>query len=168
MTAAVMAAGIATPSQALTVLCLEDSSIGFNWTEEEWTPSKYPPESYIVKKLEASDPLGSACFDLMAHIGRSATPVKSEYSGSSSTSCYARYGVGSEPTMLDVEMCTEMWTDDGSLNAVYCQEGILAKFNFSPNGEFVIDRTFAVPRLSQKPERDSLVLAVGKCSVIEP
>jgi hypothetical protein len=37
-----------------------------------------------------------------------------------------------------------------------------------PSGEFVATRTYSIPRWGDRPERDSLVLSVGACSIIEP
>lgn len=152
-----------------TSLCIEESSTGFNWRQGHWVEATFSGHQYLVREIERAEEVGESCFERIAREARSLEPINNGFNTWSS-GCYAIYDVGTEPGRFDVLMCDERWSDNGSVDFVGCEHGGFQQFKMNVPGEFVSYRTYAAPESDPKDdaERDSLVLSVGKCSVISP
>lgn len=163
--AAVLA--FAQPALAATSLCVEEQSSGYVWRDGTWLPATYSHDSYIVKPIMPDDPLGYGCHNRIKANGH---PTEADPGAvfMQVYGCYTAYLVGDAPSEFDVSMCMQYW-HSGVLTVISCASEGAARYEFEPNGEFLYHRTYAV-RVSRttNAERDSLVLSVGKCSVIEP
>lgn len=140
------------PTLAATSLCVEDAATGFNWENGKWVQSNFFTASYIIRPIAKSETIGRYCREAIAE------------SSDKRQACYARYEVGETPGSSDVTQCTEFPLNGTETNFVRCDKAY-APYNFEPSGEFTLTRINA-PRADDY--RDSLAIAVGKCSVVAP
>lgn len=152
---------LASPAEAFTSICVDDGSTGFSWRHGKWEQMNFFTEQHIVKRIAEDDPLASMCIANMATQNRSGNRLD----GKRSSGCYAIYDVGTEPIMFDVTLCWETWGDK-AITQVNCSEGGLVRYTLEPSGEFIATRTYSAPDSAAPAQRDSLVLMVGRCSVI--
>lgn len=159
-----VALAVILPAQsfAMTVLCVENSSAGFNWREGEWVNAEYKPEQYIVQDVTGDPVLGEYC--------QPTPPKAGMYGVVTGTRCFNQSTVGEEKSVFATTSCRIVYKPDmTTIKTAYC-EGGYAEIKFEPTGEFVMTRTYAAPDSEHTAvaQRDSLVLSVGKCSVVAP
>lgn len=148
-------------SFALTSLCVETHSTGFNWTNNQWVETTYTLDQYVVQDVSDND-------DLRGVICSAEDPVTSAYGSVSANRCFNASMVGEQATVAGTTSCRVYYESDGTtITTVSCSGGFI-DYSFIPTGEFVLSRTYAVPEFNPGDRRDSLVLSVGKCSVIAP
>jgi hypothetical protein len=159
---------IATPALASTTLCVETGRTGFSWKNGEWVSVDFTVEQWIARRTTAGDPQDFGCHDRLAARGITDEIVQGQY-GDSATACYVIYQVGTEPADFDIYDCRESYSDEKGMWIASC-ESAFQDFQFGPSNEFVMSRTYAVPVYAPEnaTSKDSLVVAVGKCSVIAP
>jgi hypothetical protein len=159
-----VALAVMLPAQsfALTVLCAESGSTGFNWREGKWVNSDYNLERYIVQDVTDDPVLGEYC--------QPTPPTAGDYGVVTGTRCFNQSSVGEVKSVFATTTCRIYYkTDMTTITTAYC-EGGYAEIKFEPTGEFVMSRTYAAPDSDKTAvdQRDSLVLSVGKCSVVAP
>lgn len=150
------------PAQALTVLCVEEGSTGFNWRNGDWVQTNYHLDQFIMKDVSEDPELGTFCSP--------EPPVEDEYGVIKGKRCFNQADVGEEPGVFGTSHCRVYYKPDmTTVRTVYC-EGGYAEINFEAPGEFVLTRTYSAPdgAMTKSDQRDSLVISVGKCSVIAP
>lgn len=172
-----LALAIMLPAQsfALSMLCSESLSSGFNWdgAQSMWTPARYDATSYIVRKLApGTDPVDglntSGCFDAIVREGQSTEPL-TQGALTRAHGCYSLAPVGEKPTVFDIGHCTEFYGNGAEISRVECEAPFM-DWQFFPTGEFTLTRTAAAPARVEDSvaARDSLTISVGACSVIAP
>lgn len=153
------------PGQAfgLTALCVEDASTGFNWRNEAWVQTNFRTETYMLQSVDADDPRGARCNRFIAEQHPGGAPTE----GAFVPACYTWMDVGTEATADNVLLCNEV-VSNGTTISVNCTESAFNSFRAQVTGEFVHYRTYAIPKLfySEGMPRDSVVMSVGKCSVV--
>lgn len=150
------------PAQALTVLCVEEGSTGFNWRNGDWVQTNYHLDQFIMKDVSEDPELGKFC--------SVEPPTEDDYGIVKGTRCFNQTEVGDEPSPFGSSHCRVYYKPDmKTVRTVYC-EGGYAEVNFQAPGEFVSTRTYSAPdvEMGAADSRDSLVISVGKCSVIAP
>lgn len=148
-------------SFALTSLCVETNSTGFNWANGQWIETTYTLDQYVIQDVSAND-------DLRGFFCTAEAPVTSAYGSVSADRCFNASMVGEQATVAGTASCRVYYESDGTtIISVSCSGGFI-DYSFIPTGEFVLSRTYAVPEFNPGDRRDSLVLSVGKCSVIAP
>lgn len=169
--AAIALAAMTGQTMAATYLCVEDASTGFNWKDGRWVQTNFYEHQNIVRKHSLSDDIAVRCFNTLARSGRSTEPVVDLYveTVKSGFGCYSQARIGEEVDDMSVTPCQETYFED-KLRSVRCEEGLFTKFKFEPAGEFILTRNYSAPITPVDPtrDRDSLLMAVGKCSVISP
>jgi len=157
------------PALGATSLCVESGSTGFNWQRGAWVEASYTPEQLIVREVPLADELGLMCRVRFNRQNLVEGIVRTDY-GASRNACYVMHVVGGEPSAADTYACVEYLGDGDAISSVSCQGNVFQSFNFQPSGEWVSTRTYAAPDGSATADqnRDSLVLSIGKCSVIAP
>lgn len=147
-----------TQSFGLSVLCVESRGAGFNWSNGEWSTATYAGRQHLIKDV-ADDPfLNEYCTP--------SEPVKGEYA-TTSDMCFNIAEVGEERSAIYTSTCDIRHGDDGGIAYASCP-GLFSDYRFIPNGEFQFTQLHTFPEAEPGPERDSLAIFVGKCSVIEP
>lgn len=139
-------------------ICITDKEVGYNWKAGEWVPASFKSGTKILVQK----------FDLASYEGKPAylrpyackpEPVGGFGDLVVTRGCYLVKDFGTATHMFNAEMCDEL-TNKGVLESVKCR-----KITFHPDGRFIQLPWHA--DISDKPEddkKDSLVLAVGKCS----
>lgn len=152
------------PAAATAYLCIEDAVTGFDWEGGKWVQKNFLTSQWIVRKYERGDETADTCFQLLMKDGLLAEPPPGsvmllEYG------CYSRSEVGTEPGF--VHRCKENWDGDGTLRLVECTDYLLP-YRFIPNAEYISTTTYPAPRPNgfEGNERDSISVAVGRCSVV--
>jgi len=151
------------PALGAVSLCVEQGSTGFDWVNGRWVKQNYSLDQHLVRKVAPTEDIGKWCFERIQERGLNTQPMGDGWSNG----CYTINLVGEEPNYVD--LCQEFWAGD-RLRYVACTTSIVPSYKFEPSGEFVIYRTFGAAYTPVDPakDRDSLVLAVGSCSVIQP
>lgn len=156
-------------SLAVTTICAEDISTGFNWEDGAWHQANYPERNWIAKEISVDDKLAVVCKAEIERDGLSIEPVMGE-GFSTSYGCFTFSVVGEEPGFGDVQRCLKYMDVAGVLSSAECKHDIWMDVMFDLDGEFVLNRTAAL--IMSEPdaagERDSVVLAIGKCTSVEP
>jgi hypothetical protein len=149
-------------SFALTALCVESGSTGFNWRDGNWVNSDYNLDQYIVQDVSNDPELVSLCIPT--------EKVVNQWGTAYADRCFNLSVVGEEKSSYDTTQCRVIYDEGGDTTVVMCDQSRYSNFKFEPTGEFVLTRTYGVPDSDRAPsdQRDSLVLSVGKCSVIAP
>lgn len=150
--AAIALAAMTGQTMAATSLCVEDAATGFNWENGKWVQSNFITSTYVIRPLSESEKIGDLCRAVV-----SASIDKRQV-------CYVRHEVGETPTSGNVSQCTEYPLGSTETSVVRCDKGF-AEYQFEPNGEFLLTRTM---NTGGDDYRDSLAIAVGKCSVVAP
>ncbi|MFP9138566.1 hypothetical protein ACLI1C_15410 [Devosia sp. XGJD_8] len=149
-------------SFALTVLCAESGSTGFNWRDGKWVNSDYALDQYIVQDVSEDPELSAYC--------ESTEPTATANGASYAERCFNLSVVGEAKSSFSTTECRTFYDATGVAVSVRCGNSVYQTINFEPTGEFVLSRTFGIPdfQVPAPAQRDSLVLSVGKCSVIAP
>ena len=159
-----VALALALPAQsfALTVLCVEGGSTGFNWHEGRWVNTQYSLDQYIIQDVSEDTALSAYC--------ESTEPTKTINGWTYADRCFNLSVVGEEKSFVSTMQCRTFYDEADNAASVMCDRSGPTNIKFRPTGEFVLSRTFGVPdvRIPMPTERDSLVISVGKCSVVAP
>ena len=145
-----------------TSLCIEDNAVGFNWRNGQWVNAVFAKGDKIIfekidyQKADSSNnfmekPL--LCSQPKAH------PVPNNFQ--LITACYSIRKFGDAKSMLNMNDCYESYKD-GVLTGIQCK----SEGHFLPNGPFVKLPSHVSMDLSNKSEKDSVVVSVGKCAAI--
>lgn len=151
------------------MLCVTDASTGFNWVSGRWVQTNFFNKQYVVSKVPPESSFGaSRCGASIAN--RQTEPIFAEdVTLAYAWGCYDIPEVGDEPGIAIAEPCQEQWqrSIDGSvtLSALWCTESGFSRFQLRTNGPFVLTRTYAAFAANNE-SRDSLVLQVGRCSLL--
>jgi len=138
---------------------VETHSTDFNWTNDQWVETTYTLDQYVVQDVSDND-------DLRGFFCTAEDPVTSGYGSVSANRCFNSSMVGEQATVAGTTSCCVYYESDGiTIISVTCSCGFI-DYSFIPTGESVLSRTYAVPEFNPGDRRDSLVLSVGKCSVI--
>jgi hypothetical protein len=153
-----------------TSLCIGEKSTGFNWTNGKWVKANFDPEKYLAVKLQI-EPVTKG--NPLPESGYCARDIKDQNPwntdiGEFRSGCYNFRHFGSDIFGHESEVCTEIWRINGpekNLESVHCNK---KKLTFAPNGNFIypLIHTNINPEPIRK-NKDSLVISVGKCSVIK-
>ncbi|RYA22484.1 hypothetical protein CRU96_12735 [Malaciobacter halophilus] len=138
-------------NKSITLLCVEDKSIGFNWQQKEWTQKNFRTKKYIVKKYNENE--------CSAKRANKSSFLKWDDSRKTNLryGCYKVYRHGTKPYRA-AEACFESWKKIKSkftMTDIQCENFIL-----KPNGKFV---TSTLPATSEG-SKVSMSLSHGKCS----
>jgi len=148
-----------TDLKPFSLLCAEEESTGFNWENHRWVRTNFKPDTYILSRLQ---PESLPCFSLP----EPSQSIKRQGDHGYSKSCYVLKRVGEEKGFGEV--CGEYWIEkDGELvlRSISCDE--TAHYKAHIDGPFAIARTFgAFYEDKETGERDSVIVSIGKCSLI--
>ncbi|MCX7299476.1 MAG: hypothetical protein NTX73_03665 [Rhodobacterales bacterium] len=158
-------------ASALTKLCVEDHSTGFNWNGQEWVPANYTPMTYVVREVRPEDGFEEICQRLLSSVPYPVVPDFTTDGNGTSAGCFALGQVGAAIMDYDINGRSLFWKG-GDVAYVACTNSGSTRYAAVPSGEFVATRTLsvlfgAVFDEDLPTERGSLTLSVGKCSVIE-
>lgn len=151
-------------SFAFSVLCIEDHSTGYNWRDGKWTPANYNTDQLLITDVSDDPELaGANCI--------AEDQVVSPWGSVSAKRCFNLAAIGEPRSSSGTSRCTAWYDKDDTdkIDSVSC-EGAWEDYTFTPNGEFIMSRTYSAPLSlpTDAENRDSLVLAIGKCSVVAP
>jgi hypothetical protein len=147
-------------------ICIEELSTGFNWQNKRWVQTNFKEETYIVSRIpvekyrtlvEARANNVYLCDDKSNENNKYG---KTEFINE----CYSVTKIGQKPTLLDANMCTEVW-ESTRLISVLCNKHS-SKLTFQPTGNFIKQPWHSDLR-SDEQNKDSLALSVGKCTSIQ-
>lgn len=144
---------------AAAYLCVEDAVTGFDWDNGRWIQRNYFATQWLVRKHGPDEAVAAFCFTEMKLDGLS--PGGKGPDGT--FGCYSRSEVG-QPVGF-VHRCREFLATDGTLHSIDCARYILP-YRFFPNGEYVATQTYEISPPPHEGQRDSLSIAVGRCSVV--
>jgi hypothetical protein len=154
------------------VLCIDEKSTGFNWRDRGWHQTNFiASNKYIIRKLDidkykdrtTEELLKNQTFFCENPSFRASAEKGKNFSGWVK-SCYEIKDMGTPPSMVDAQMCTELWRD-GRLQKISCQNHMPPLY-FNPEGSFIrfpwhteVDKSL--------DKKDSLAISVGSCSIIK-
>lgn len=151
---------VSSQASALTVLCVETSSTGFIWKDGDWRQSNFTSDQYLIEDVGGDATLGAHC---------TPEPIRKDSSGSRSAKlCLNIEQVGNTRTFLRTTLCSVNYSKiDDNISSVWCN-GAVENYSFEPTGRFVLSRTYSalINAPSSDFPRDSLVLSIGKCSLV--
>jgi len=151
------------PAVAAAYLCVEDAVTGFDWEGGRWVQKNFRPQQWLIRKHELDDPVSSACVYQMTEGGLNVEWKPGE-AQTSVYACYTRTEVGEEVGYAGP--CREWLSKSGEVTQIEC-EGFVSTYRFTSSGEYVSTTTFgAFGNASTEDQRDSLGLAVGRCSIV--
>lgn len=144
------------------LLCATEMSGGFNWIKDHWQQAVYKPSTYILRKLNASK--DAACIVARA-VGNTGQTQFSDSGYGESNGCYTWTEIGENPKAGLV--CEEFWQKENGLYRIQCggYDDVTVSI-LSEEVIFVDTRTYSVFSTPIDDERDSMVLAFGKCSFV--
>ncbi|RYF83963.1 MAG: hypothetical protein EOO29_01390 [Comamonadaceae bacterium] len=139
-------------------ICISDKETGFNWKSGEWVQANFKAGTkLLVQKLDI-EAYAARPPDERPHMCKP-EPGTSFGTLSTSRGCYLVKEMGAPSSLLSAEMCDEI-LDKNNLNVVHCR-----RFSFHPDGRFIQFPSHADISSNPKDDyKDSLALAVGKCS----
>ena len=148
-----------------TSLCVEEQSTGFHWQDGEWMRTKFVPEKFIVEKLDIQKSGNSSPEITPADcLGMKETSDSGFKNG-----CYNVREFGEESNPFSGLVCQEVRSGDegeATLEQVIC-DGKITSIVFEPNGNFHYSKVHWLVRdTPETEEKDSLVLSVGRCSIL--
>lgn len=156
--AAALVLALTGPSSAMTVLCVGAAATGFNWRDGVWVKANYLPGQYLIQDVSDDPELSGSC--------KPAPITTSEWGTKTSSRCFNSAEMGEERYSFHTTACRVFHnTADESIESVGC-ESLFGNYTFAPNGEFVRTQVYADPHEVTQPDRDSLAITVGKCSVV--
>jgi hypothetical protein len=147
-------------------ICVEEQSTGFNWQNKRWVQTNFKEDTYIVSRI----PLEKYQSTLEARANKiylcsDKSKENSEFEKTAFVNeCYSVTKIGQKPTLLDSNMCTEIW-ESKRLITVQCDKHS-SKLTFQPTGNFIKQPWHSDLR-SDEQNKDSLALSVGKCTSIQ-
>jgi hypothetical protein len=137
------------------MLCVVEESTGFNWSGTSWTTTTFKPQNYIVSKLaRATKPY---CEESLWNERLKSEHVDARFG------CYVLKDVGDERGIPRV--CRELWVG-GALRTIDCTIGGFESYRAMLDGPFVYTRMYAPLFLKDEKRKDSVVISIGKCSVL--
>lgn len=160
---------MAQPTLATTTICAEEISTGFNWENGAWHQANYPERNWIAKEISIDHKLAIVCKADIERDGLSTEPVMDE-GFATSYGCFTFSVVGEEPGFGDVQRCLKYMDTSFLVISAECKNDIWMDVMFDLNGEFILNRTAALIMSEPDPagQRDSIVMAIGKCTQVEP
>jgi hypothetical protein len=152
-------------AMAAAYLCVEDAITGFNWEGGKWVQRNFRPQQRLIRKHALDDRVAVVCGDDIAQRG-----LKTEIGPSEVLAfihgCYSRTEVGAEVGYAD--LCREWLVEFGKVTQVACSQ-YGAEYEFNPAGAYLSTTTFgALGSYGSDDPRDSLGIAVGRCSTVSP
>ncbi len=155
--------------EPFTSLCISDIAGGFNWKNGNWKLVQFPESKKIIKKLNDKE---SKCFHLET-IGSLEvekyldTSFKSGQTHYATNGCYMVNNFGSD---FEYQyLCTEIYRDNGfgtlEIDLIRCV-GQDKKVAFVPTGRYQFSFLHDHIEGDKNNHNDSLILEVGKCSVM--
>lgn len=147
-------------SVGTTIRCEGEESVGFNWRDGRWQPTRFELSTFIFKKLDHTDDTNDMCRNRLANKLDSLT---SDSNTMILKRCYSvqRLGSGRGPW---AEGCAE-WHFDGEIHSIRC--GTNDAYTFHPNeGLIVLPRLRNVEINPDDDYKDSLSIQVGQCGEI--
>jgi hypothetical protein len=164
LSAVVVLAAIANPLPAVSAayLCIEDALTGFDWKGGHWVQTNFITSQYLIRKHDPDDPIAATCYAELARDGREIARINEKQTHT--FGCYSHTEVGAEPSYPSA--CREWLDQNGGIALIQCSS-VALQYQFMPTGEYFSTRDFgAVGTFSAEDERDSLGIAVGRCSVV--
>jgi hypothetical protein len=149
--------------RSFTLLCSTEVAGGFNWVDDHWEQARYKQSAYILRKKDTAK--DDNCF-----YGRLKSSPPGPYDDlgfSSGKSCYSIGEVGEQPSET---LCEEDWWKDEGLHRITCSALNVQRLEVGLSSEeitFVETRTYSVFMKPENGKRDSMVLEIGKCSILD-
>ncbi len=166
---------VSSVDESFTSLCIADSSVGFNWENNDWKSVNFTPgEKDLVKRLNPSDIKNYQCSqtknrenDVFYTNQFINEPQLSRYG------CYAIKPFGSDFDVNYPIDCLEIWSTfkrvsediDPKIRRLESVQCWARNFYFSPNGRFHKASLHGDVRRTIQ-FKDSLSLSEGKCSTL--
>lgn len=157
-------AEITDQGKSFSMLCVAEKGTGFNWDKNDWQQANYKPYTYVISKLVGDDS-ESKCFTRLRGENVAALITPTGDTSGRSKGCYVLKEIGEAVTLGNV--CTEFWDKRGAsylLKEVTCTGGF-EEYRARVDGPFVVTRTYAV--FATVDPRDSVILQIGKCSLLQ-
>ena len=158
---AVLPSAILAVPRALPVfkaLCISEKEVGFNWKEGEWDFAKFKPgKQILIQKLNLAAYASKPAYASPVHC--KAEPPETFFTMTYAKGCYLIKDMGDQTVITLAETCSEIF-EESTLKVIKCK-----RLTFLPDGQF-IERPMH-DDINPKPRndiKDSLALAVGKCS----
>jgi hypothetical protein len=169
------------------LVCVEDSVVGFNWVGGSWKPQVFKPGKFLIHKIgyfesklsfdppKENPPKHRGCFRI-GNNGMKIYPIEKCKKEAESKNmeftcgCYISRTFGQPIEIISSVGCKEYWSENLQgiryIDKVICDDtGILRvkeHIIFSPNGKF--HKTFLHDQLKDVSEKDSLSISVGECT----
>lgn len=143
-------------SEQLTLICAEDSAVGYAWEAGAWSKASFAPDTYAIRRIPRSQYKSA----MLCEDDRPKPYPLNTKDFEVRKACYSMTKLGEDTDALSYSMCDEIVVG-GKLNTVHCKEPI--RMSFSTSGNFI--RHPSHSDVSTKSPKDPLVLSVGKCKV---
>jgi hypothetical protein len=148
-----------------TSLCIADDSTGYNWRNGKWIQANFNTKRYLLQKLDYEKQINSEnVIDRPLSCDKpTATIINASKNNVVVKACYSLRNFGSKLNVLaESQNCYESFKN-GELELIQCP----GLGNYKPDGLFVKLPSYISMDLSNnKDEKDSISLAIGKCSVL--
>ena len=156
-------------NQVFNLICKDDKKIGFNWENSEWKQKNFFEKTYQVSKVDNKKLENEINCDPKFYSLNNSPFTESSFSTDDGISykqgCYRLKEFGD--TGLG-DICDEKWRGKGKIRRLESVQCNTQYYNYIANidGEFVISSFDAIGR-EKSNKRDSIVLGVGKCSLLQ-
>jgi hypothetical protein len=162
--AIILLVSISNPASSQSYVCVEEASSGFDWHEGQWQRSNFTPKQYVISKAREPSAPVEFCFDDLKQNDHPTSRSQTDTNGRT-FGCYFANEIGQAPSVS--HLCTERGDINGEIQSIDCSG--MQNFKLAPGGEFVFSQTYPAPDIPDPTaQRDSLVLAIGKCSTALP
>lgn len=162
LSSTIVVARITDTQDFFSTICIGDQSVGFDWENNSWTPKRFVPEKFLIKKINIikDDKAGTVCKPKLMSSKR----VDLGENGAFEYGCYNVMKVGGEYYPYSSKVCSEIWQKKNGklyLYVVDCDD-----IKFSPNGHFHQSSIHA--GIEEKEDyKDSMAVSVGSCSSLQ-
>lgn len=148
------------------VICVEEQATGFNWQNRRWVQTNFKTDTYVVSRIPADKyrTLVEAKANTILFCSDKSSDNNSYGTSNYVHECYSVSKLGSKLSVLDSNMCLEVW-ENKKLVSVSCSNHS-SKLAFEPAGGFIKQPWHSDVRLDEQ-QKDSLILSVGKCTPIQ-
>lgn len=156
--------------QPFVSLCIEEAATGFNWENGSWIHANYRPDKrYLIQRIPA-EKIKQGDGNNIPHLScvlSSDNPLEIRRIGNHifTNGCYNIRKQGEKLSGLSSKICSEQWID-GDLQKITCERNFQST-SFLPDGNYIMLPWHSDVSINPKDGRqDSLILSVGKCSII--
>ena len=146
---------ITSHEEKFTLLCVEESSVGFDWNNNQWNPTDFKVSTLVIKKVDKAADMYFCSKSSTKDIGGYIT-VEQCYSTKMHSNSY-----------VSKQMCSESWDKEDkskNMSMLDCQSLTGSMKILVSNGSFI--RTNTHTNMTNSGKHSSIFISHGHCSKI--